>query len=210
MPSATFASATNADYAFYYTSSVTEIVLSAATFASLTSARAMFNYCGLTTALSIDNATFANLADGWGMFSSTNISSLSMAVATFGNLTNIQYWLQDSKLVTSLNMPLATFAKITDSRFAFTRCNALQDINVPNISTAIAQTSNATNTPIDLHFSPLTYQSMLKVANWLSDLTGYTAHTCTFKATAWNALSAAEQSTIDGILSGKNWTRAIA
>ena len=92
----------------------------------------------------------------------------------------------------------------------FYACNALTALEVPQGSTAILPTSTAVNTPMDLHFSPLTYTSMLKVANWLSDLTGYTAHTVTFKATAWAALTAAEQATIQGILSGKNWTLATA
>jgi hypothetical protein len=51
---------------------------------------------------------------------------------------------------------------------------------------------------------------MLAIANWVRDFTGYTAHTCTFKTTAWNALTAAEQDNIDAILTAKNWVRAIA
>ena len=109
-------------------------------------------------------------------------------------------------------MPNVNFSNVTSTKDAnfwntFANCNALTTIDVPTNSTAIKPTSTA---PMDLRNSPLSYQSMLNVANWLSDLTGYSAHTCTFKTSAWNALSSAEQNTIDGILSGKNWTRAIA
>jgi hypothetical protein len=56
----------------------------------------------------------------------------------------------------------------------------------------------------------LTYQSFVNVANWCADLTGLTAQTITFYSVAWNALSSAEQATIQGILSGKNWNLATA
>jgi hypothetical protein len=118
--------------------------------------------------------------------------------------------------MTTLNMPKATFESVngvnsSDGSVDWMRyCGSLTTLNVPQNSTAIKSTSNPTYNPMNLADAPLTYQSMLKVANWLSDLTGQSAHTCTFKASAWNALTAAEQNTIDTILSGKNWNRAIA
>ena len=72
--------------------------------------------------------------------------------------------------------------------------------------------SEQSTIPISISFSqsPLSYASILSLANSLKDLIGLTAQTMTIKLTAWNALSSAEQTNIDTILSGKNWNRAIA
>ena len=210
LPKATFAAATTTTNMFYNCVALTTLNLPEATFAELLSARTMFNYCRGNLPIYLPKATFAKVTDMWGTFSSIGSQSIILPEATLGLLQNTQYWAQDSTALQTLSMPKATFASINESRNIFNNCNALTTIEVPQNSTAILQTAAAANTPINLRNSPLTYASMLAVANWLSDLTGYTAHTVTFKTSAWNALTAAEQATIQGILSGKNWTLATA
>lgn len=209
LSAATFIDTTDASYMFYHCDRLLSLTLNA-TFANLQNARAMFNYCALSTSISLPNATFASTTDVWGMFSSCKMTTLSIPNATFALATNAQYFLQDTKTLVTLNLPLATFASITECRNIFNNCDSLSSIDVPQNSTAILATSNPTNTPMNISKSPLTYQSMLNIANWLSDLTNYSSHTCTFNASVWNALSTAEQANIQGILQSKNWNLATA
>lgn len=157
-------------------------------FRKVTNAANMYARCEALTLIDLHSAVFDKLTTCFSMFSGcTNLVETNMSSATFEAVN-------DSVL---LNYAL------------WNNCTSLTTIDVPQNSTAILPSSSA-DSNMNIRWSPLTNASMLKVANWLSDLTGYTAHTCTFKATAWNALTTAEQSTIDTILSGKNWTRAIA
>ena len=236
LSAATLDNVTTAYQAFFGCSNVTSIDIKNATFSVLTNASGMFASCGLLanldlrtatfasttsiqqfltsdsalTTLRLDNATFANVTTAQIAFANLfNITAISLPNATFEKLTNALQMFYYCREATSISMPKATFERVTDARNAFNNCNKLTDITLPQNSTAIA-TNAGTNGNVNISWSPLTYQSMLNVAKWLNDLTGYTAHTCTFKVSAWNALSTAEQNTIDGILSGKNWTRAIA
>lgn len=231
--SANFVSLTNAQRMFY--SSKTTPNLSNMSFASLVSASNMFAYCkatniDLTSAtfanatmnlgfyqctnlveLKLNSATFTNATSGNNMFYNCNkLTTLSMPLAVFSNVGNIDRMFERMSVLTTLSMPSATFAKVASSQFSFASDSALTTIDVTQDSTAILKTSSASIAYINLSSAPLTYTSMLKVANWLSDLTGQSAHTCTFKTSAWNALSSAEQATIQGILSGKNWNLATA
>lgn len=139
------------------------------------------------------------------------MTNISLPLVTFANINGqVQNMFRGCTHLVSVDLSIADFSSVSNSQNMFMSCNALTTIDVPQNSTAILPTSTAADAPMNLSASPLTYTSMLKVANWLVDLTGYTAHTCTFKSSAWNALSTAEQNNIDSILSGKNWTRAIA
>lgn len=158
----------------------------------------------------MDVDIFPILQNANAMVSNFKVTILNFAKCKFASVTNAQAAFNGLTNCTTIDLSEATFESATNTRQLFQNCTALTTLILTKQATAIVKTSSASNGPMDLHWSPLTYASMLNVANWLSDLTGYTAHICTFKATAWNALSAAEQSTIDGILSGKNWTRAIA
>ena len=207
----TFASGGSCANMFNGCGNLTTIDLHSATFANTTNASLMFLNCKKLTTLDLSSATFASVTNAQQMFSICNIiTSISMPLATFANVTNAAWIFQNCYAVTTIEMPLATFEKVTTSGSTFQNCNALTTLDVPQNSTAILPTSTAANAPVNLASSPLTYASMLAVANWLSDLTGNAAHTVTFKTSAWNALTAAEQSNIDTILSGKNWTRVLA
>ena len=110
--------------------------------------------------------------------------------------------------LTSVDLSAATFAAVVNNDTMFYNCTSLTTFAAP--AAAVAFPTTATNTALSFSNSPLTYQSIVNIANWLADLTGANAKTVTFNATAWNALTAAEQATIQGILSGKNWTLATA
>ena len=177
----------------------------------------MFNEIVNAVSIDLHSATFANCTNAFAMFSisgsqasNAKCQTIDLRSAVFGIVPNITRFVGNQRKLTTLRLDSATFASVSTTTEWLYYCNLLSQLDVPQNSTAILPTSTAANAPMDLHFSPLTYTSMLKVANWLSDLTGQSAHTCTFKATAWNALTAAEQATIQGILSGKNWTLATA
>lgn len=210
LPLATFGEVTDSQFMFY-NSKATTLNLPIATFAKTTNCFRMFQGMTDITSITLPEATFALSTTAQVMFFGCTLATqISLPKATFASVTNANQMFTNGSVLQSISMPLATFASVTNSGNIFQNCGALANIDIPQNSTAILPTSTPSNAPMDSHWSPLTYASMLKIANWLSDLTGQTAHTCTFKSAAWNALSAAEQTNIDTILSGKNWNRAIA
>lgn len=217
--SATFASLTDATSMFQNTYSLTSIYWSNSLdlgnlvyMGRPNQDVGMFESCGITN-LVLRGQTFKSVRFATAAFYLPNAQEIDLHDATFEDLQDAQVMFigkASNQPTTHIDLSTATFASCTNSKRLFDRQVALTTLDVPQNSTAIKPSSSVADTPIDLHLSPLTYASMLKVANWLSDLSGYSAHTCTFKSTAWSALSTAEQNTIDGILSGKNWNRAIA
>lgn len=211
---ATFASVTTAQSMFIGCRTITTLSLPSATFASCTTIQQMFNDVIKLQTLSLPSATFASVTSAFAFFAisgslatQASLTSVDFQSATFASLQNAQQMWYNCRKLATLNMQSATFASVTNSTNTFQNCNLLADIDVPQNSTALLPTGTAA---MDLHYSPLNYTSIYKVANWLSDLSGQTARSCTFRTSAWNALSSAEQTNIDTILSGKNWTRAIA
>lgn len=227
----------NAGQMFRRCSSLTTLDLSEANFESVVMAERMFQECTALTTLNIEKAKFTNAQQTLGMFNGcSHLLSLNMPLATFANAGSLQYFAYNCSALTQITLTSATFANVNNANSVFygcssvvsidlssatlasatntgailRGCNSLTTLDVPQNSTAILPTSTPTNAPLDLHWSPLTYASMLKIVNWVSDMSGQSAHTMTFKTSAWNALSSAEQNNIDSILSGKNWTRAIA
>lgn len=107
----------------------------------------------------------------------------------------------DCKVLSTINISKADLSNMLYINGAFTNCTSLANLYVPN------------NSPLALTLSlsscPLTYDSMLRVANWLKDLTGETAQTVTFKAATYNALTAEQKATLQGIIvTQKNWILA--
>lgn len=239
LSSATFASATNASQMLISCAALTSVDLSSATFSSLTNASGMFSGCSNLTTLKLDIATFASLTNGYQMFyNCPNITTLNLNVATFEKVTEARFMFNVLTKLQTLSLPEATFEKATSVQGIFSQYNNAQmtTIYAPKATfESLAVTANANffngnygnsiinwtskavgvdNKSIGVSFAfyapKLNYASFLNVANWVKDLSGLTAQTITLNATAWNALSSAEQTTIDGILNGKNWTRAIA
>lgn len=212
LPSATFASVTNAasmlDSVNNNLRKLEKLNMASATFASCTNCSRMFYYVGYQSAdhsqleINMPNATFANVTNAQYMFGAFGGVKINMPNATFGTYGNFQYFANEMAHCAEINFASFTAQYATTLDRWFNQDSALQTLILPN--------SALCNVAVPLPSSPLSYQSMLNVANWVKDRTGQSALTITFKATAWNALSSAEQNTIDGILSGKNWNRAIA
>ncbi len=168
----------------------------------------MFANCTALTSADLGAATFENCATAIAMFFSCSaLTSIDLGAATFANLTNAQSMFRNCSALVDIDLTSATFAKVTSAGTLFSYDSLLANITLTQLNTAFTPASTVTIT--FQHSQYLTYTSMLNIANWLCDRTGYTARTCTFNTTAWNALTAAEQSNIDTILSGKNWTRVL-
>ena len=215
--SATFAAVTST-YQMFINCGAVNIDLSAATFANLEDGTGMFQLCaaleGVTFGanLNLDKLKYLSTSNNYyGFFEGcTHLKTFAMPTQTFPLLERCYRMFYNCAALTSIDLSAAVMSNVTIWHQMYYNCKVLTDISVPQNSTAPATSSTANNGAVNLAQSPLNYTSMLKIANWLRDFTGGTAHTCTFNTTAWNALTAAEQATIDGILSGKNWNRAIA
>lgn len=226
MPNATFKETLSIERMFANCTLLQGITISKATFEKVTSAKGMFFMCSnllqFIEPTTLNFAELTNVGDaisgGYiGMFQGCfALQKVDMHTQTFPKLQYSRmmfagcYSLQEVDFSAAICDKLAYTVRMFDAFDGSSHPSVLTTISVSQNSTAILPTSSASNAPMNLQYLPLNYTSMLKVANWLCDLTGYTAHTCTFKASAWNALSSAEQNTIDSILSGKNWNRAIA
>ena len=211
LSAATFGSLLYATAIFQNCTSLSTINLQNATFASLLRGNEMFLGCSALASIDLSAATFDVLENASAMFHATAITSIDLSAATFNALTNSYRMFRGCSALASIDLSAATFENVADSRQMFTDNTTLNSILLTETDCAILPTSVPTNAPIDLHYSQyLTYASMLAVANWLSNLTGYSAHTITFNTTAWNALTSTEQGNIDAELQRKNWTRLIS
>lgn len=208
-----FANLTSANEMFSDCAALTTIKLTSATFAALTSARKMFFNCTSLTTLELNNATFANLTDAKQMFNVIPaLQKLSLPEATFEKVTNAatMFSQYNSAAVKTISMPKATFESITTTANA-NFFNGNYGNSIENWTTkAIDSQNKGIGVTFNFQAPTLNYTSFVNVANWLKDMSGQNTQTITVRAVAWNALSAAEQATIQGIVSGKNWNLATA
>ena len=214
---AVFENLTDASYMFQNLPSLTSISIATATFAAVTNAESMFNELVNLPTLDLSSAIFGEVTNSLGMFSisvgqynNAKTTSIDLRNATFAKTTNIRRFVGQQKKLENLRLDSATFSLVTICTEWAYRCDSLVYVTTSESATAPATNASASNAPMNFAQSPLTYASMLSLAKLVRDYTGYSAHTMTFKASAWNALSTAEQTNIDTILSGKNWNRAIA
>lgn len=217
--------------AFRTNTTIESIDFSDCTFDSLTTMAGAFYGCSSLLVLDFSKANFSVLTNlGSTFFGCTSLETITFKSGlTLPSVTSILQTFYNCKALTSISIPSATFANCTSIGGTFYGCNAVTSVNFDSatfnsntyadnntfaylnaLTTFVVPNSSTFNRAINIRFAPLSYQSMLNIANWVYDLTGDTAKTVTFKSSAWNALSSAEQTTIDGILSAKNWTRAIA
>lgn len=209
LPKATFKNVSTCDRMFSRSDiqQLIEIHLPLATFENATSAQSMFFGLRYIEVVDMPSATFANVTTTRQMFngySNSRLTTINLHSAVFGKVTDAYAMFIYDALV-SLDLSSATFAMVTNTNYMFADLKNLTTINVPQGTFPITFGFTRSNSGI-----ALTYQSMVNVANWCKDLTGGTAQSVTFNTTAWNALTAAEQSNIDTILSAKNWTRVLA
>ena len=89
------------------------------------------------------------------------------------------YYCRQTKKIDVSNADFSTATNATNINM-FKDCDALTDLYLKeNGSPATSQ---------DISKSPLTYDSMLRVAGWLKDLTGQESKNVTFKQSAYNDL----------------------
>jgi hypothetical protein len=217
LSAATFGSLLYATSIFQNCTSLSSINLQNATFAALLRGNGMFMNCSALASIDLSAATFDVLENATSMFQATAITSIDLSAATFNALTNSYRMFRYCAALASIDLSAATFENVVDSRQMFMGDTTLDSILVTETDCAILPTSDPTNASIGLNYSQyLTYASMLAVANWLSNLTGNSAHTIIFNTTAWNNMgtdptdTAQKQAAIDAILQTKNWTRLIS
>lgn len=204
----TLPNVTNLQNFAYQCSKLKSVAMPNALLTNVTSLYQAFYYCIELETIDFQTAAFGIVTTMAEMCRDCNkLQSVRLDAATFASVTTMQNTFANCYLLSSLNISNAEFGVLTTPSGTFYRCDALTTITATKSNKAFA---NAATAGFNLQYSPLTYQSMLGLANLVKDRTNLTAITITFKASAWNALSSAEQSTIDGILSGKNWNRAIA
>ena len=217
LPNATFESVVSAKGMFYNCVKITSINLHSATFESLkdpatTTGLQMFQNCTLLSSLDLSNATFEKVTTCKYMFKGDSaLISLSLPNATFESATSCMEMFYGDRTLVSLSFENVDFSKITITTNMFYNCNSLTTLNIPKDGTFISLSSTAANAPLQLKYSPLSYASMLKLANWICDLTGKTSHDITFNQNTYDALAQEQKDTLyDIIHTQKNWTLATA
>ena len=131
------------------------------------------------------------------------ISIDGLGGATFEESATFYMMFNNCKKLTTLQLHSINISNSEQSSQMFSSCNSLSELYIPQDS------SNELSQ--DLRWSPLTYDSMLRVAGWLKDLSGGTAQTVTFKADTYNALSAEQKAEVEGIIvTQKGWILATA
>ena len=186
--------------------------LSSQSFAKVAYARELFYGCAALTAIDLSSATFAALIGARSMFDGCSaVTSINLHSATFDELTGSYRMFNNCSAVTVIDMTAATFSKVIDSRQMFFYCAALTGVTLSQTATAIALQVSAAEGSINLRYCvAITYTAINDIAVWLSNRNGYNAQTLTIATSVWNALTAAEQATILGILQAKNWNLATA
>lgn len=205
--SATFANVTNLGSTFMNCSNVLSIDLSSATFANVVTCQELFANCQkLTSIVGIGNFTFASATTIDRMFFHCDaLTSIDLHSATFASATSAIDTFRYCGNITSLNINLANWSNVTLAG-NFIRNNSKLTTIIISVNNGYTKANSTSG--CNITESPLTYQSMLNVANWLPITT--TSRSVTFKTSAFNALSAAEQANIQGLVTGKNWTLALA
>lgn len=204
----TFDNVTSSQNLFLNCSSLVSVDLHSATFENTSRFNDSFNGCSSLTTLDLSSLTLTHSTDCNRIFNGcTSIERISLPSATFASAGNINRLFYRCTSLKELNLPLANFSTVGGSAATevFRQCLNLTDVtnSQPGTYTAASATSGCNMTE-----SPLNYSAIETMANWLCQTTR--ARNFTVKATAWNAITAAEQATIQGILSGKNWTLATA
>lgn len=199
----TFDKVTNMQLTFAGCTNLLSVNLDLATFENVTNAQQAFANCKNIVEIDLKSAVFGKVTNCNSMFAYCNkLEKVILTNATFALAVDVIRMFREDYLLAEIQMPSATFAAITSNGEQFYLTNALTTLTLPQ--------SASYPLSINIRQSPLSYASMLAIAYWGKDVSGGTALTCTFKTSAWNALSAAEQATIQGILQSKNWNLATA
>lgn len=158
---ALFSNATNAIFFFYGCTNLENIYLEKATFERLTAAGSLYR-CPSITSVMLPNATFAATTDIAYMFNNcTELTIISIPKAKFDKVLTMQTFLAGAKKLETLNLPSATLNNVNNNSNAFNNTQELKNVIIPSSSTYPFA--------INLSSSPLTYESMLNIANLIKD-----------------------------------------
>ena len=183
--------------------------------------------------IDLSNATFDICTDFNGTFQLTpKLKRINLLKAKFDTQANQRYTFYNIGEIEEINLPIAKFDKCTDVTGLFAYCSKLKKVNIPNVTfESVTTTANSMNAfqnskliselivpntslmSVSINFKDnvLDYDSMLRVAGWLKDLTGGTAQTVTFKADTYNALTAEQKAALTAnIVTQKGWNLATA
>lgn len=195
------------NYAFRQNTAITKVVITEDMQKCTSGFSGNKGFFGAATNLveiEMPNAIFDNI-DRIDQFciSCTSLKRVYMPKAKFGKVTQVGYTFSTCTSLETIDFSAAVFGSLTSTANFFQSCSALKDLTVPASSTF--------NLSFNLSASPLTYNSMLRIAGWLKDLTGGTAQTVTFCKATYDALTAEQQATLQGIIvTQKNWILATA
>lgn len=123
---------------------------------------------------------------------------------TFKYCNQPYYMFKQCELLETIHLDHATFESVSENtNEMFKSCTSLVNLYVPN-SSSFPKT-------FSLSDSPLSYDSMLRVAGWLKNVKGGTAQTVTFNATTYNALTTEQKAALTAIIvTEKGWNLATA
>lgn len=130
------------------------------------------------------------------------LCSIDLKNATFEMCTSMRYIFYLGQKLQSIDLSNINVLNTTDVTGLFNDCDLLQDLYV---------STDCFYNDITFASNPLSYDSMLRVAGWLADLTNEETQTVTFKKETYDALTAEQKATLEGIIvTQKHWNLATA
>lgn len=165
--------------------------------------KAFTNCSSLTSLKGFGESKFNKVSSMANTFQGCKITQVDMHNAELKALTNFNYTFYNANAIEILDLSNVQFDSVTTATSTFPYMNSLTDLYVPNNS----------EWDYELYFkqSPLTYESMLRIAGWLKDLTDGTAQTVTFRKATYDALTAEQQAALTAIIvTEKGWNLATA
>lgn len=155
--------------------------------------------------LDLSGVNFDDVTDvGYLCVRMKKLKEVNLGNNTFKYCNQPYYMFKQCELLETIHLDNATFESVSGSTTEmFKTCTSLVNLYVPN-SSSFPKT-------FSLSDSPLSYDSMLRVAGWLKNVKGSTAQTVTFNADTYNALTAEQKAELEGIIvTQKGWVLATA
>ena len=219
-------------YSGFANCSKIEIInLSKISFENTTNVGGLFTGCSLLERVIFKNGIKINNASNSFSFNGcVKLKTFNLESAEFKKATGMAYMFYRCGELQEINLQSLSTDIMSDFSGAFHSCSNLEVLKLNNATFESATTLNngfayGANKLTDLYLpntakmaisinfatNPLTYESMLRIANWLKDLSGETTQTVTFKTSAYNALTSEQKAELEGIIvTQKGWVLATA